>query len=238
MSKRWDFIIYDIAKISPEGNTSFFIDTEESNYKKVTEYTESEILDFLLSDDSIKSFIFELLGFSNPNETNYLKEVSYPIILDSNKKPGDVDLIFYSNNEIDKSMALEVKCVKAQTLDDGEVRINKENNITKGITQVNNYNKLGFNKNYLLIILLDNGEKITNSNQFYRDSDLTKSKKLFNDNVLSNLDDNIGLVYLQVNQVTGKSIKLSCKINIRVEKKSKEVIQNKNITDFLCSKFK
>lgn len=129
-----------------------------------------------------------------------------------------------------KAIGIEAKCVKAKTLKNGKIVLNKEHNISKGITQVNSYLQFGFHHTYLLMVLLDDGQYNKKYNKFFRDTDLSVSKKLFNQNILKNLHPDVGLIYLKVNQITGKSIFQSGKISVLVEQEAKDKKQKASTT--------
>ena len=52
------------------------------------------------------------------------------------------------------------------------------------------------------MILLDDGQHNKKRNQFFRDTDLNVSNKLFNHSILKSLHPDIGLIYLKVNPIT------------------------------------
>jgi len=227
----WRTLTYDAVQIT--GPTShFFQEDEKNNFKTVTEFTERDILDFLFSKHDLHHLLLDAVRLSKSN-FNLLRDVQYPIITNQNEKPGDLDMILYNLDSRHKAIGLEVKCVKARTLKNGQIVLNKEHNITKGITQVNGYLQFGFHRTYLLMILLDDGQHNKRYNQFFRDTDLSVSKKLFNQNILKNLHHDIGLIYLKVNQITGKSIFQSGKISVLLEREAKDKKQKASTTEKL-----
>lgn len=227
------FLAYDTVPIQIP-NTSLFKDSSESDFKKVTEFSEYEILELLLSKVDFKEIIFEELGLPK-NNIKVLQQVNQPLISNSNLKPGDLDVVLYRKDAIKKAIAIEAKCIKAKTLPNGEVVLNKEKNVTKGISQVNEYLQFGFHRTFLLIILLDDGQYIKGFNQFFRNTDLSGSTKLFNQNILQNLHRDVGLLYLKVNQITGKSILQSGKISLLTAKIAKKKKQKKTTTNAISS---
>lgn len=229
----WRILTYDVAQIIGP-TTHLFQEDEKTNFKAVTAFTEREILDFLFSKHDLYHLLLEAIGLSK-NNFNLFREVQHPIITDQNEKPGDLDIILFNSDSKHKTIGIEAKCVKAKTLKDGKIVLNKEHNITKGITQVNSYLQFGFHRTFLLMILLDDGQHNKRYNQFFRDTDLSVSKKMFNQNVLKNLHKEVGLIYLKVNQITGKSIFQSGKISILVEREAKEKTQYTSTTKKMTS---
>lgn len=231
--KIWRTLIYDAVAITGP-TTPLFQEDEKTNFKTVTTFTEREILDFLFFKHNLCHHLLDAIGLST-NTFNLLREVQHPIISDQNEKPGDLDIILFNSNSKHKAIGIEVKCVKAKTLKDGEIVFNKEHNLTKGITQVNSYLQFGFHRTFLLMILLDDGQHNKGYNLFFRDTDLSVSKKLFNQSILKNLNSDIGLIYLKINQITGKSIFQSGKISVLVEREAKRKKQKASTTEKLNS---
>lgn len=224
----WKFIAYDKVPVRYPV-TKFYQESQESNFKAVTGFTEAEIIDYIYSK-RFEILIHEEIGFIK-EEVSKEFEVSDPIIKNKNTKPGDFDIVVWNKNRPENAVTIEVKCIKAETLISGETKFNKEKNVTKGITQANAYLKYKFFKTFLLIIILDNGEKVTNKNQFFKDSDLKNSERLFNDNVLSNLNKDVGLLYLKITQTTGKSIYERCNISILKEREATQIKQSLELTE-------
>jgi hypothetical protein len=216
----WKTMTYDLVPLNYP-TTCLFVDDEINNFKTITEFTEREILDFLFSRNDLNPLLLDAVGIPTSG-FKLFRELTRPLVMNRNEKPGDLDLILFDVNSIQKAIGIEVKCVKAKTFEDGRIKLTKEKNITKGISQANEYLKFGFHKTFLLMILLDDGQYNTKHNQFFRDTDLRLSKKLFNRRILKNLHPDIGLIYLKVNQITGKSIFQSGKISVCVEKNSVE----------------
>lgn len=229
----WRTLTYDAAQITGP-TTNLFQEDEKTNFKAVTAFTERDILDFLFSKYGLHHLLLDAIGISKSN-FKLKKDVRQPLIANQNEKPGDLDIVLFNSDSIHKAIGIEAKCVKVRTLKDGKIVLNKEHNITKGITQVNSYLQIGFHRTILLMILLDDGQHNKGYNQFFRDTDLSVSKKLFNQNILKNLHQDIGLIYLKVNQITGKSIFQSCKISVLVEREAKGKKQKASKTEKLTS---
>lgn len=229
----WRTITYDAVQITLP-TTQLFQEEERTNFKAVTAFTERDILDFLFSQHNLHHLLLDSIKISKIN-FRLFREVQHPIIITQNEKPGDLDMILFNSDSMHMAVGMEAKCIKARTLKDGKTVLNKENNITKGITQTNAYLKFGFNRTFLLIILLDDGQHNKKRNQFFRDSDLSVSEKLFNKNIVKNLHQDIGLIYLKVNQITGKSIFQSGKISVLVEREAKEKKQKASTTEKLTT---
>jgi len=229
----WKTIVYDSVPLA-HPTTHLFREGEKDNFKAVTAFTEREILDFLFSKHNLHHLLLDELGLPKGNIKS-IRELQDPIIQNTNEKPGDLDLVLFSLDSVHRAVVIEAKCVKARTLKSGIIVLNKEKNIAKGISQVNQYLKFGFHRTYLLMILLDDGQHNKRFNQWLRDTNLGVSRKLFNKNFLKSLHPDIGLIYLKVNQITGKSILQSGKISLLTAKIAKKKKQKKTTTNAISS---
>ena len=166
-----------------------------------------------------------------------LREQQEPFLKKSNSsKPGDLDLILFDPEIPDKAVALEVKRVKFKTHEDQSVTTNREKLISEGITQVNEYLKIGFNKTYLLVILLDESWQQAKPSSIFKESGLENAPKLINPDVLRNLNKNIGLIYMGVRQITSQSVLLNTRVDIRTIQDAIEMDQDVRITEILKQK--
>lgn len=105
----WRFLAYDTVPIQIP-NTSLFKDSLGLDFKKVTDFSEYEILGFLLSKGDFKEIILEELGLPK-NNIKVLQQVKHPLIFNSNLKPGDLDMVLYRNEAIKKAIAIETKYI-------------------------------------------------------------------------------------------------------------------------------
>lgn len=212
-------------------------DLEVTNKKMITDFTEREIIDFVYKEN-FHRLIHRELGFPNSENITVLKEQKEPFIEDTNKKPGDLDLILFDSDMPDRAMAIEIKCVKLTTLEDQTVTINKEKNLTKGITQANEYLKLGFYKTFLMVILLDDTWQQEKPNMIFKESSMEKGQRLLNPKVLENLNPNIGLMYLGIRQITPQSVYGNTKIDVKIIQDAIALQQDQRITNFLKCKIR
>lgn len=87
-----------------------FKDSLGLDFKKVTDFSEYEILGFLLSKGDFKEIIFEELGLPKSN-VKVLQQVKHPLILNPNVKPDDLDVVLYRKDAIKKAIAIETKYI-------------------------------------------------------------------------------------------------------------------------------
>lgn len=208
---------------------------EEPGYKSIRKFTESEIIDFIYKEKFYHQ-LYKEMGLSDSQRITILREQKEPFILKQNSKPGDLDLILFDPQKPENAIAVEVKCVKFKTSRNQVITINKEKSISEGITQVNEYLKLGFHKTYLLVILLDESWEQAKPNSIFKETGLENAQKLVNPKVLKNLDRNIGLLYMGVRQITSQSVLLNTGVDIRTIQHAAGIDQNERITEIIKRK--
>ncbi len=210
-------------------------DIEEREYKSIREFTESEIIEFIYKEKFYHQ-LYKEIGLSDSQRITILREQKEPFILEQNSKPGDIDLILFDPQKPENAIAVEVKCVKFKTKENQSVTTNREKLISEGISQVNQYLKLGFHKTYLLVILLDESWEQAKPNSIFKETGLENAQKLVNPKVLKNLDRNIGLLYMGVRQITPQSLLLNTGVDIRTIQDAVEIDQNGRITEIIRRK--
>ncbi|PHS65765.1 MAG: hypothetical protein COB12_06750 [Flavobacterium sp.] len=203
-----------LTKILDISTGNLTSDFKETDYKSVREFTESEIIDFIYKQN-FHNLLYRELGFDQTKDISVLREQKKPFIVDSNTKPGDLDLVLFDKENPEFAIAVEVKTVKFKTLENLSVFTNKEKGLKEGIIQVNGYLKLGFHKTYLLVILLDESWQQKKENSIFNESGLENAEKLINPNILKNLDQNVGLIYMGVRQITNQSIHINTTVDIK-----------------------
>lgn len=220
---RFTFKLDSLQGNKIELSNNHYIDKHCPN---VRELTEASALKFIENGRFLDPLIFEL-GLNKPLPIH--KEIVEPFIQDKNDKPGDIDLIIYEKGKPDKAIAIEVKVVKVRT-EENETILNKEKNISKGITQANAYARLGFHKTYLIIMVLDDASQVEKPNLIFRKSDLNSTDKLYNNRVIENLHERIGLIYFHISQPLEGSILHNTVTSIEPLKKPIPIIQTRLVT--------
>lgn len=206
----------------------------ENTKTSVRRFIEGQILDFLFNR-GFKGLLLKELGLDTNKNLQVYRDVVGPFIDNPALKPGDLDLVIFDPAEPSKAIAIEAKCVKLKKEQDQSVLYTKEKNLTKGITQVNEYLRFGFHKTYLLVILLDEAHEDTKGLDIFKRSSLNESKKLLNPNVLANLDEKVGLLYLGVRQITEQSIHFNSVVDLMKLKEAVEVDQFNITTERILS---
>jgi hypothetical protein len=142
---------FDIAGIL--GSQSRFFDpaisTPLERVKQVTEIDEKRIVSWLMGASSSRQIILEELGM--PLDAFYWPEIVQPFYAPGE---GDLDLIICSGLSPNKALVLECKRIKVETVNAGQDKINKLQDIGGGVRQANKLYRgpFAFFQTYLAII--------------------------------------------------------------------------------------
>jgi len=169
--------------------------------------------------------------FDNPNNVKSYFGLTEPFT-QKNKKPGDIDLLLVDTDNPDKAIAFECKRVKAVSLENQTAKVNNTGKIKHGVLQVNKYQKLGFHQTYLMIILLDDGRNYKTPNTLFRSSaNIDELKQLYDLPFNEPLNNDTGVIFIIVNQPTGKDINLTGAIGFCLDKFAELHEQKKSLTN-------
>jgi len=225
-------IVYDTVSLKPGSVIyEFFQDDYSTKDERVNSILERELVKFLF--DPFYRFyeylIYEELGISNSYIPFY--EKSQPIIENANEKPGDIDLILVDKSQVGNSLGFQVKRFKGFIDADGINKV-KFSNIEEGIIQVNKmFEKYKFYKNYLMLIVANDGMNNTKDSFLFRQVKGPEIKPLYSMSTYENLKEGIGLFIVEITQPTGKGIRKTGKIATKLLRDSKLNMQSKKMTN-------
>lgn len=226
-------IAYDTVSIKPDAVIyKLFEDDNSSEDKRVTSLWERELVEFLFTHylKLYEYLIYEELGITNTYNPHF--EKIKPIIDNPNEKPGDIDLLLVDESQIIKSIGFQVKKLKGFVDIDNISRV-KFSNIEEGIVQVNKmFEKYRFYKNYLMLIVANDGMNNTTNNFLFRQVDGSEIKQLYLESTYENLKEGIGVFIVEVTQPIGKNIRKSGMIASKLivqasECEQSEILNNK-----------
>lgn len=233
MENVWFFrtIYSDTRKV--EGlNTSFFIE-DEDNSNSVRELVEQSITEWMLKDLGRRNLFLETF-FEDISQVKIFTEVKEPIT-NQNKKPGDIDILMIHPDYPEYSIACECKRVIVEAIDEGEARINGSHNIVEGIHKIKKYKELGFHKNYLIIYSLHDGRRLKTPNVLFRTSRAENVKKLYHIPWNEPLDNDIGMIFIEIQQLTGRSYNLTFGFGICHAQDAQRLEQPQELTNRIKS---
>lgn len=221
-------IVYDTQIGDGQKNINFFSENNE-NDESITELTEEQIVKWLFENQSFKLLFCEDL-FENYKTVKSFYEISQPFTI-KNKKPGDIDLLLVDSNYPEKTIVFECKRVKSLSQSDQTAKVNNIQKIKKGVVQAEFYKNLGFHQTFLVIILLDDGRNYRIPNQIFRTTNIGKYNNYYNIPREESLSEEIGIIFVKVEQTTGKHINLSGNFGVCIDRFAKPELQSLEITN-------
>lgn len=229
------YVISDRQCIEGSSTISFFVNNPEPEVSVTRTFeSEDETVNWLMDNMDFRGMLFGSL-FPASISVKHHCGVKEPITIPS-KMPGDIDILLYEKAKEDNAIGIECKIVKSESLENQPPKINKVNSVQKkGTQQANGYTEIGFSKVYLLIILLDDGRNYKNPNVMFRTTPSEWLNELYGFDWNSRMNDDIGIIYVYVNQFTSNHINQTKGLGFRVEREAKHNKQNKILTEKIKS---
>jgi len=221
-------IIYDTQYPDKNNQLHFFSETNQ-NDESLTLMTEGEIVEWLFKDSSFTQLFYEDF-FLNPRNVNPYFGIKEPFTKQG-KKPGDIDLLLVDPDFPEQTIVFECKRVKALSMNKQSPKVNGVKNVKKGIVQAEFYKNLGFHQCYLMIILLDDGRYYETPNVMFRITDVEYLSNLYNIPRELLLNEDIGIIFVKVEQTSGKHIKLSGGYGFCIDRHAKHFDQSDLVTN-------
>lgn len=230
---------YQEVDLSTKNSVEFFKDANTSieDFDSITTINESEIVNWLLEKNTVRNFIFEELKI--PKTVKYQTEVIEPFIVNSNSKPGDIDILVCDPKNPLNSIAFECKRIKVkpETFFTGQI-----SGLTKARYAVKQANELAknfsFSKVYVLFIIQVNGEDRNEFNQLYRGSTDEHKERIyklpFNESIISE----IGVIFVEIIQVTNRTFDKNAYISLSIGRFATKRMQSSELTEKLEKYFK
>lgn len=228
-------IAYDSSVIESNKQQNFSLFNNEYEAGE-NEARRDEILtsQWLAKNKSFKELLFAELEI--PFYSSLKLNVTRPIINSPYHVPGDVDMIIVNPDEPNHSIAIEFKKVNVIVTHESE-KINKIEKIKRAINQTNGLLELGFHKVYLAVVAGSFGAKNTKVNFLYRGMTDETFQKVYDFPDRENLDDKVGLIFIEIIQPTLNPLDYTGMINICIENIAKEQDQPKELTNKIKSLF-
>lgn len=223
----FNYMYWDARHVGNQRTIKFFTETDEDD-ESVTTLSEEAAIHWLFNNPHFfEMFADGFFGYYTGVEKYFgLKEP----FTNQNKKPGDIDLLLLDKEKPHQAIAFECKKVKAITIDEHISKVNNIEKIRKGILQVNQYQSLGFYQSYLLIILLDDGRYKKTPNQMFR-AHKEDVERIYDIPWNENLNSDVGVVYVKVNQTTGRHINFTGGFGFCIDKPAQKLEQTASMTN-------
>lgn len=210
---------------------SFFEDDSTCSGERVTGIIEDRIVSWLFSQYLLRNLLFEEMNL-NMNSLYGLR-VTEPFISDKNKKPGDIDVFVCDKQLPCEAVVIECKRVKVETSKEGIEKVNKIHCIGEGVKQANALRELGFHKSYLALLAEVDGMYRDEYNVLGRGMSTEVFHQLYDFPKRDNLHEDVGLIFIEIVQPTGKIFKDHAMVAVCVEKKAKPLEQSIKLSNMV-----
>lgn len=206
-----------------EESYSFFNDIElNDNFQQDFKCEKETVRFFFNSKNVLHGIMNDIFGFT---PSQYLYEKAKPFF--ENKSKGELDLILCNAN-IAESIQIEFKRIFDKK--ESSIYIDKEK-LNKLAEQANRNYNLGFHKVYVVVVIDVKGFKLRTPNIFYRDVSMSDLKKINNALNSANLNQSIGIIFLENISTSGKPIEMQRGIMIGVYKEAVGQKQHPEISE-------
>lgn len=197
-------IVYDTQPLNPQGATTFLADNGTVSTQSATEWPEEQLVTWLFSRPRVRAMICEELGL--PEQACYRTEVRAPFVQDSNRKPGDIDLLLVGPEQPQAAVAVETKRVKVRPGRDGVQVINKLPDFIKGMRQASGLLNLGFSRAYMAMLAVVDARDETDSGFMFRGMQPAGMRYVVETPDWDLLRSEVGMLYVEVVQPVNRSI--------------------------------
>lgn len=190
---------------------------------------EEDVIKWLMNSPAKNLLLDEL----SVDEDSFIAwSVTRPIIENTQEKPGDIDILICEAQSPEHAIAFQCKPVSVVAFDQDEDDVNKIPDIKEAVLQANKQrDKLGFYKNYLVIIIKAYGRKRTGSNVLFRGPTPETLKRIYEFPQRESLHDDVGIVFIEIVQPTGKSFNKMVQVGVCLDKEAAVLNQTANLTN-------
>ena len=215
----------------PQGTVlSFFRDVDYLNNNDVTKKAEEEVIKWLLASPARNLFLSELEAGLSPFIDYSVKQ---PVIENPQNKPGDIDMLICPGNRPDIAIALQCKPVVVKALneeDDDDPR--KLPKLMDLVIQANEQrNKLGFYRNYLVVLILVDGRKKITHNTLFRGTNPETFQKIYKFPDKEKVHKDVGIIFIEIAHPAGKHYDQQAVVDICFDREAVRLNQIPRLTN-------
>lgn len=222
-------IVSHKIKINFSENKVQLFNESEKNDSSVLELEEKEIVEWLFNNTHTLNIIIEEVCNLSIKDVFFQLEVKEPLLNKNEQKHdiGDIDAIIIPKDDPEKSVIIEFKRIKINTLGDQTVKINKVKRARdKGFSQIEVLRKFNYFKTYLGLIIEEDSRNVNSANTLMRNSKVKQVDQIFNINLDNKLEEKAGLFFIKLTQPTGESFKSRFNFDFLLDKEAIEVKQD------------
>ncbi len=230
--RKFRTLVRDMVVLSSGKRSYEFFGESDANDPSITGLEEKEVVNWLVQDKSTREFIFNDI-INIKEDYFYATELQDSILTqESQKLIGDVDCLLVPKSSPQHAIAIEFKRIKVATTKSGNTKVNRlDYNRKKGIKQAKILRELGFHNTYLGIIIEDDGRFTNEKNSIFKTSKGDRVNDIFRITIDPKMDKYVGVIYILVNQPTGKNFFMRFNLNVATHKKARPQRQDEEITN-------
>jgi hypothetical protein len=206
---RFRQIAFQAVQLGPEVITLFTHDGALSG-DRVSKRKEQALVKWLVSNISARLLLWEVMGRSP--DAFFVTEVHDPFY---GPNEGDIDLLVCDSGAPHEAAVLECKRVKVEVVDAGNDRINKLEEVGRGVQQAKKlYEKFSFSQTYLAVISAIDAANRTNVNVPCNgitsesipnwDTSTTTFRNIVQFPRREELPPDIGIIFIELVQTSGR----------------------------------
>lgn len=200
------------------------------NDNDVTKKHEKEIIKWIVASPPAKELLLSELGVGPDPFIDC--SVRQPVIENPQGKPGDIDLLICDGHEAEHAIAFQCKRVVVTALNEADDNVNKISDIKDAVNQANKQkDRLGFHRNYLGILIETYGKKREQTNVLFRGSTQETFKKIYEFPQRESLSSDVGVVFIEISQPTGKSFDRMVVVGICIDQHASRLDQPTQLTN-------
>lgn len=239
----WNCIYYDSALIHagiyPAGGTlaTYFKDDKSFDEESVTNKHERQLVDELFAEAQSRQLLFPELDL--PLNSFFKTHVVEPLIEDRQRKPGDIDVLVCPSDNPNLAVAIECKRVKVIAASSVDDDVHKIKDIRDGAAQTKAMRKMGFHRTFIAVLIQVDGRKREERNTVTRglnpqatfDGERRTLKEIYEFPQSGIFNADVGFVFIEVIQPTGKSFEKMGGICLRLEREARRIEQPSTLTN-------
>lgn len=224
-------ITYDSVEMKTDiTKFSLFVDDDDflgSRYNKEHEF---KVIKWVLENHIDKNMGLTRQELNIGLPYKFYAEVVKPIIYDVGT-PGDIDILAVDKLNPHKSIAFQVKRVKARINENGIAEIH-DGFIKRGVEQAKDmFHKYRFHRNYLMLLIAADTMYRKNDSPIFRNLSYQEKLQIYRHPYLKELPEEIGVFMYEISQPSKNQINFTGTLAVKEHRMAKKMDQANKTTD-------
>lgn len=225
-------IVYDTATLPVGGTKLTFFTDRQGPAVDDSSRGEHELVEWLATQPEPRAVLLPVLSL--PPETNASFRLTDPFLRTRNSRPGDIDLLLTLAGSPHLSVAIEFKRVRIREGSEDGQRVNRLEGLREAPQQANGLRSLGFSRSYLGVIAVvhDLSDRSLNfASRGVREATFSRLVHFVED---LNLDEGIGILYVEISQPQPESIDRSGVVSAGILRPAERQEQSADLTNLVA----